>query len=148
MLSLVTPIFISTNIGALEIVPAYGRILQRFTSDASPPRCDVDVAQPSYGVGERVRFPTIRYSNPNPHEVSARLRLRLDVPGVLADFSILDTPATLPAGFDTDVGPVDAFPIVAGMPNGSYVLRCSVEEEGGLLLFADEAVFQVTATGR
>lgn len=144
LLSLVTPIFISTNIAALSVVPAYARFLQRFTNEA-PPLCDVAVAQPQYGVGERVRFETIRYANPGDDELTARLRLTLDYANAAAPFSILDTPAILPAGFDRNIGPVDAFTIAAGQPSGTYVLRCRIEESSGVLLAAAQAIFEVNA---
>jgi hypothetical protein len=144
LLSLVTPIFISTNIAALSVVPAYGRFLQRFTNDA-PPLCEVAVAQQQYGIGERVRFETIRYANPSDAELTTRLRLTLDYATAAAPFSILDAPAILPAGFDKNIGPVNAFTIAAGQPSGTYVLRCRIEESSGVLLAAAQAHFEVNA---
>jgi hypothetical protein len=140
-LSLVTPIFISTNIAAIPVVPAYGRLLQRFTTDPAQPRCEVAAGAALYGPGETVQFTTLRFANDGDLALPARLRLQLDVPGV-GTASLSDVPATLPPHFDHDVGPVNAFAVTA-QPAGRYVLRCTIEESNGIVLASHEAVFEI-----
>jgi hypothetical protein len=106
------------------------------------PRCDVEVEDSVYQPGETVRFSTIRFANDGDTEAPVRLRLQLDVPGV-GNASVLDVPVTMPPHFDRDVGPVDAFVVSAAQPDGSYKLRCTIEESNGFLIYSDEAVFAI-----
>jgi hypothetical protein len=145
-LNLVTPIFISTNIGALASISAFGRVEIGF--EQPPPSCEVAVSQASYQNGETLVVTRARFANPRTAATNADLRLELvfPVPGLAVP--ALDASVTLPAGFETDFGPVDAFSFGPEHPRGRYELRCRVGDPASGEAFAsDTASFTLPFSG-
>lgn len=145
-LGLVTPIFISTNVGALASISAFGRIEMRMEQPAT--ECDVEVSQPSYANGESLVVTRARFANPRTVPAAVRLRLELVFPAPGLAVPALDTVVTLPAGFETDFGPVAVFEIGPEHPRGRYELRCSVGDPAtGEPFVRDVAAFTLPFTG-
>lgn len=139
-LNLATPIFISTNIGALSEIAATGRI--EIVLLQPPPFCEVTVNQALYADGDAFILTRVRFANPATTNASVRLRIEFVVPvGGGFVVPVLDADATLASGFDTDIAPVAAFTVSADQPRGDYQLRCRVEDTAGATLAEDTAAF-------
>ena len=138
--NLATPIFISTNIGALAEISASGRI--EMTFQQPPPFCEVAVNQSLFGDGDTLVLTRLRFANPGSAAVNGHVRLEFVVP-VGGGFAVpvLDSDATLAAGFDTDVAPVSAFTVSASQPRGDYQLRCRISDPTGATIDEDVAAF-------
>ena len=140
-LNLVTPIFISTNIGALAQISANGRIEHPLPRAAALLR--------GFGRSRRVRrwrhagpdAPPLR--KPGLRQRGSALRLEFVVP-VGGGFAVpvLDGDVTLAPGFDTDIAPVTAFTVDASQPRGDYQLRCRISDPGGVTIDEGAASFR------
>ncbi|RIL06089.1 MAG: hypothetical protein DCC71_08035 [Proteobacteria bacterium] len=145
-LNLVTPIFISTNIGALAEISAFGRVELALQQPA--PQCEVAVSQASYQNGETLVLTRARFANPGTAPRSARVRLELVFPVPGLTVPALDASVALPAGFDIDLGPVTAFAFGSEHPRGRYELRCRVEDPAsGEAFAAQSAAFTLPFSG-
>ena len=140
-LALTTPIFISTNIGALAEIAASGRI--ELTFEQPPPFCEVGVNQAAYVDGEALVLTRVRFANPGSAAVNGHVRLEFVVP-VDAGLVVpaLDSDVTLAPGLDVDVAPVTAFVVDASQPRGDYQLRCRISDPSGAPLAEGVARFR------
>ena len=140
-LNLATPIFISTNIGALSEISATGRVELAF--EQPPPLCEVAVNQSTYADGDALILTRVRFANPAAANFNGHLRLEFVVPvGGGLVLPVLDSDATLAPGFDNDVAPVDAFTVSSSQPRGDYQLRCRISDAAGATIVEHVAAFR------
>ena len=79
--------------------------------------------------------------------VNTRLRLQI-LFGALITGNIVDVGAdgsfNLPFGFDNDFGPLSLFNVSAGMPPGTWTMRCALEHPpSGVILAEGYSPFEV-----
>ena len=134
-LNLVTPIFISTSIGAIGEVAALGRVKIAF--EQPKPFCEVQLSQSSYGDGEVPTVTRLRFANPGSVAVDARLQVEIIPPQGAAPTFQLDENAVLPAGFDLDAGSNAANPVVVEQLRGTYSMRCRILDPNTAAVIAE-----------
>ena len=104
------------------------------------------MTQAIYTAGDTVSVTTFRLGNPGPDPLPVEWNVWLGIPSSPPISAInmgADGSFILPAGFDTDLGPLDLFP-AAGLPLGSYELSCRMlEPVTGELLAEDLNPFQI-----
>jgi hypothetical protein len=138
MVNMVTPIFISTNIGSIPTIDAYGRLQVFFEG---PGFCDVEVDRAAYQDGDTIVITRLRYANGRDVSRSYRMRLYVTVPVGDITAEILDQVVTFPRHFDRDIGPIAAIPVGPEQPRGEYKLGCWLLDMSTDQLHVDEASF-------
>jgi hypothetical protein len=137
-LNMVTPIFIHTNIPSIGNINAVGRLGMTYTG---PPTCDVAVNAAAYLDGDAFTITTLRYASNRTDARDFRIRLYFKAPVADITVTALDFVAHLPAGFDHDIAPIQAFVVDPTQPRGDYALGCSIEDQTTAEQHVDEAAF-------
>ncbi len=115
-------------------------------SEVPPPlACEVAMSQPSYVDGQDVVITSLRFQNTTASPVPARLRLQIGLPfGIVVDAIDLGAGGgfSVPALFDTQLGPVTMFTLQPGQPRGNFFWRCALEDPiSGAVIAEDVANF-------
>lgn len=107
--------------------------IRRFDpSRANSAFCDVETSEATYGDGQTVEIPLLRFANHTGAPLPARVRFQIRLPFGLA-IDALDLNLTLPAGIDRDLAdplPISLFTVGGQPPQllGDYELRCRIED--------------------
>ncbi len=109
--------------------------------------CDLEVDAASYGDGASIVATRFRLANASASAVAAELKIWLRLPDG-TPLELIDVGAdggyVLPAGFDTDSGPVALFGVTSDWPRGDYELGCRfLDPVSGESWAVDEASFRV-----
>ena len=140
-LNLVTPIYISTNMGALPQIDSIGRVSMRFEGD---PLCDVEVDAGAYRDGDTIAVTRLRFATQQGSAHEYRIRVYFRVPiGSGVEVSALDQVGTPDAAFDRDLAPFSAFQVFQALPRGAYRFGCSLTDTRTGELHGDEATFAI-----
>ncbi len=94
-----------------------------------PPICDIQLNQSMFVDGETVMADVLRLGNPNSSSLAIEWALWLEgFPG--GAISVVNTGAdgsvVLPAGFETDLGPLVLLGVTAAIPRGDYEFSCRI----------------------
>jgi hypothetical protein len=111
------------------------------------PECDIQLNQTSFGNGDTVTANVYRFANLTTAPIATEMKFWLGVPGI-PPISVAnvgsDGSIELPAGLDSDFGPIPLIPVTAALPRGTYEFSCRfLDPVTGELLAEDRNFFEI-----
>jgi hypothetical protein len=112
------------------------------------PECDIQLNQTSFGNGDTVTANVYRFANLTTAPIATEMKFWLGVPGI-PPISVAnvgsDGSIELPAGLDSDFGPIPLIPVAAALPRGTYEYSCRfLDPVTGELLAEDRNFFDIS----
>jgi hypothetical protein len=137
--------------GTVDFPQDLGCLARTDTTEGPALRCDVEMSDSFYAVGETVVISTLRFQNLDPTAATTRVRLELKFPPPFAiSVQAVDIGAdgsfAVPAGFDKQLGPATMFTLNPSIPiRGSFEWRCAFEDPAtGAVIAEDRAPFYLS----
>jgi hypothetical protein len=106
-------------------------------------RCEVEMSQPEYSIGDALALAKVRLANHGPSAVPLEWKLWMAIPGY-GDIGLADQRFTIPKGYDRVLGPISFGQVTAAWPVGNYEVGCRfLEPASGRMRAVGHAPFGI-----